>query len=226
MTTAPHIFASTRWFDLLATSPLVLFYALAIGGYVLHTIHILQELVVRFDWLRAAEVASQIATAGFLGIQVVLFLIRTLPVQKAPGIVPRMAAIVGANLPFLFLTISRVDHGMAVKMLSFFLTASGVGASIYCVLYLGRSFSILPQARRLVTSGPYRFIRHPLYVAEQTATLGVMLQFAQPWAFLVMLASLAAQFPRMHYEEKVLGTTFPDYGAYMDRTVRLVPGIY
>jgi len=117
----------------------------------------MRELAVRFDWLRAADVTSQIAPAEFLGTQIVLFFIRTLPLQKAAGIVPRVAAIVGANLQLLFLTIPRVDHRMTVKMLSFFLTTGGVAASIFCILYLGRSFSILPQARGLVTSGPYRF---------------------------------------------------------------------
>ena len=34
------------------------------------------------------------------------------------------------------------------------------------------------------------------------------------------------QFARMHYEEKVLRTTFADYAKYSRRTARLIPGVY
>jgi protein-S-isoprenylcysteine O-methyltransferase Ste14 len=47
------------------------------------------------------------------------------------------------------------------------------------VLSLGRSISILPQARQLVTSGPYAFVRHPLYLGEMTAMLGIAMQTAR-----------------------------------------------
>ncbi len=58
------------------------------------------------------------------------------------------------------------------------------------------------------------------------ATLGTALQFAQPWAALIALGSIAAQFPRMHYEEEILRATYPDYAAYEARTSRLIPGLY
>jgi protein-S-isoprenylcysteine O-methyltransferase Ste14 len=91
---------------------------------------------------------------------------------------------------------------------------------------LGRAFSILPQARQFVSSGPYRFVRHPLYLAEQIATWGLMLQFEQPWAVLIALGSLALQFPRMRFEEEILQQVFPDYALYAARTRKIVPGIY
>jgi protein-S-isoprenylcysteine O-methyltransferase Ste14 len=77
-----------------------------------------------------------------------------------------------------------------------------------------------------VTAGPYRVVRHPLYLAELVATCGIMLQFRQPWSALVTLAVVAAQFPRMHFEEEILGETFPAYRAYKAKTARLIPGVY
>ena len=38
--------------------------------------------------------------------------------------------------------------------------------AVWGLLYLRKSFSIIPEARRVVSGGPYRFIRHPLYAAE------------------------------------------------------------
>ena len=43
---------------------------------------------------------------------------------------------------------------------------------------------------------------------------------------LIALASIAAQFPRMHYEEEILRASYPGYAAYEARTKRLIPGIY
>ena len=98
--------------------------------------------------------------------------------------------------------------------------------SIWAVVWLGRSFSILPQARALVTSGPYRFVRHPLYLTEFVAIFGLAWQFALPWSLLIWATAAAAQFPRMYYEEQVLSATLPDYADYAAKTARLVPGLY
>ena len=48
---------------------------------------------------------------------------------------------------------------------------------IVVIFHLGRSFSIVPQARTLVRTGPYKFVRNPLYLAEEVALLGTLLQF-------------------------------------------------
>jgi len=77
-----------------------------------------------------------------------------------------------------------------------------------------------------VTSGPYKIVRHPLYLSEQIGNFALAMQFKQPWAILIALASLAAQFPRMRYEEQILRATFPEFEAYAARTWRLLPGLY
>ena len=49
--------------------------------------------------------------------------------------------------------------------------------AVLAALDLGRSVSVMPEARRLVVQGLYRRIRHPLYLAEEIATIGCFLQF-------------------------------------------------
>jgi len=60
----------------------------------------------------------------------------------------------------------------------------GCVSIVYAVLHLGKSFSIMPQARRLVIGGPYRFVRHPLYFAEELAVIGVLIQCDRTMALL------------------------------------------
>jgi protein-S-isoprenylcysteine O-methyltransferase Ste14 len=115
---------------------------------------------------------------------------------------------------------------MPLMILSLALIVAGTAASIYVASNLGQSFSIFPQARGLVTKGPYRYVRHPLYLAEWITVIGISLQYQQPWALFIGVSSMLVQLPRMHFEEAVLTETYPQYGAYARSTARLVPGLY
>jgi protein-S-isoprenylcysteine O-methyltransferase Ste14 len=94
------------------------------------------------------------------------------------------------------------------------------------LIWLGRSFSVMAEARQLVTAGPYRFVRHPLYLAEMISAIGIFIAFASPWTAAVLLVQIGSQIRRMQNEERVLGTAFPDYAGYMARTRRLIPGVW
>jgi protein-S-isoprenylcysteine O-methyltransferase Ste14 len=98
--------------------------------------------------------------------------------------------------------------------------------AVYALAWLGRSFSIMAEARRLVTSGPYARVRHPLYLAEEIAVIGLFLQYASPSTALLVVAHLAFQLQRMRNEEQILRDSFPEYAAYARATRRLVPGVY
>jgi protein-S-isoprenylcysteine O-methyltransferase Ste14 len=94
------------------------------------------------------------------------------------------------------------------------------------VAVLGRCFGILPDVRGLVTRGPYRLVRHPLYLGELTAVLGVVLGSRDPlWAGLTWLFCVGLQLVRTGYEERNIRAEFPEYDAYAARTKRLIPGV-
>jgi protein-S-isoprenylcysteine O-methyltransferase Ste14 len=103
------------------------------------------------------------------------------------------------------------------------LLAFGMAYSIWALFYLRRSFSILPEARRLVTRGPYSMSRHPLYLGEGMAALGLLVTTAGPTAVVLALAALGAQLLRMRWEESVLTRQFPEYTAYARRVPRYIP---
>ena len=83
----------------------------------------------------------------------------------------------------------------------------------------------MPEARTLVTGGPYAYARHPLYGVEIITIIGTALQFAQPWAGLIALLVAVLLVIRSRYEEGVLEAAYPEYAAYRARTKRFIPGV-
>lgn len=106
------------------------------------------------------------------------------------------------------------------------LLAGGLLFAIASLAFLGRCFGVLPDVRGLVTRGPYRFVRHPLYLGELTALLGIALG-AERWLLALPLwaVCVALQLVRTGYEERSLRAEFPEYGPYAARTKRLIPGV-
>jgi protein-S-isoprenylcysteine O-methyltransferase Ste14 len=90
-------------------------------------------------------------------------------------------------------------------------------------LALGRCFGVLPEARGLVTGGPYRVVRHPLYLGELGACAGLVIASPSGWNFALAVVFAVAQGARMRMEEQELSHQFPEYGAYAARTPRLIP---
>ena len=99
---------------------------------------------------------------------------------------------------------------------------AGTAWMLASVLALGSCFGILPEARGLVTRGPYPLIRHPLYLGEITVCTGLVL--ASPSVGNLLLGAIfgAGQLVRMHLEEAELTAAFPEYAAYAARTPRLL----
>jgi protein-S-isoprenylcysteine O-methyltransferase Ste14 len=89
--------------------------------------------------------------------------------------------------------------------------------------FLGRSLSVMPEARRLVQSGPYGVVRHPLYFCELIGTAAVFLQYRSWAATALLLLAVVLLVRRAGWEEAVLARTFPEFAAYRARTSFLVP---
>ena len=90
-------------------------------------------------------------------------------------------------------------------------------------LALGRCFGLLPEVRGLVTRGPYRLVRHPVYLGEFGACAGLVLAAPSYWNFGVAAAFVAAQATRIRLEERALLAELPEYAEYAAQTPRLVP---
>jgi protein-S-isoprenylcysteine O-methyltransferase Ste14 len=223
----------TKLYDLFAAAPLVAWYGFC-AAQMLPLVAQEIELVKLFvqtdpSVLPAALVLKTVAhvtTLAFLAILVVMFAVRRVPQRTAPGFYPRCAAVAGTFLGVGMVLLPLQELSYALYLGSLLLTIGGTSLAIYAALVLGRSISMVPEARCLVTWGPYALVRHPLYLGEIVTTAGVALQYLSAWALLLWALVCAFQLQRMKYEERVLFQAFPKYRDYMVRTARLMPGVY
>ncbi len=231
---APHTlvtrwrkFRETKAYDLAATVPLILWY----GSSALQK---LPDLIHKFANATAASVdlsfiVSVLAEAGafvFI-VMILIFIILRSPVRaRAKGIAPSIVATLGAFFAVTVVWLPRVNLSFTLSLVSLLLILTGIVFSTYTMLHLGRSFSIMPQARGLVTTGPYALVRHPLYLGEGLAIVGTMLQYFSPLALAIVGLQCAFQIQRMKNEEGVLMGQYPEYREYMTHTARVIPGVY
>jgi protein-S-isoprenylcysteine O-methyltransferase Ste14 len=121
---------------------------------------------------------------------------------------------------------SLAVHDVALAAVGTLLFAGGLGLAVWARLHLGRNWG-MPMTQRaepeLITSGPYRFIRHPIYTGLLTAMLGTAL--VNNLLGLIVVVVLVGYF---YYsgtvEERNLVATFPTaYPEYRSRTKMLIP---
>jgi protein-S-isoprenylcysteine O-methyltransferase Ste14 len=174
----------------------------------------------------AINIAMRLSAIAFLVLLGVFVILRGRPSGRARGFEPRVSALLGTLTVYSFGLFPRRELSPAEEIVSTLLILAGTVAAVYVLTHLGRSFSVMAEARRLVTSGVYRIVRHPLYLAEELAVIGIFMQFASLWTALLLAMQIAFQLRRMHNEEAVLSEIFPEYATYKANTARLIPGIY
>jgi protein-S-isoprenylcysteine O-methyltransferase Ste14 len=178
------------------------------------------------EWHFFITVAARISTMIFLVLLAALHSLRRRPVRKYTTWRPKITALLGLLIIYALMLVPRADADARWDGLSAILLLAGNTVCILAVLDLARSLSIMPEARKLVTTGLYARIRHPLYLAEDIALLGISLQFRSWQAAMVLAAHLYFQVRRMDWEEGILAAVFPEYAEYQRRSSRLVPGLY
>jgi protein-S-isoprenylcysteine O-methyltransferase Ste14 len=121
---------------------------------------------------------------------------------------------------------SLAVHSLILAAIGALLFVCGIALAVWARLHLGRNWG-MPMTQRaepeLVTSGPYRFVRHPIYTGLLTAMLGTAL--VNNLIGLIVVAALVGYF---YYcgtvEERNLTATFPKtYPDYRSRTKMLIP---
>jgi len=115
---------------------------------------------------------EQSLTVAFLALAVVLFLIRKPVAGKHSSIVGALVALAG-TFAFSVPALGGVREDVPLLLgLSSVLVVAGSALAIVSLVHLGRCIGVMPEARGLVTSGPYRWVRHQVYLGEITSALG------------------------------------------------------
>jgi protein-S-isoprenylcysteine O-methyltransferase Ste14 len=116
--------------------------------------------------------------------------------------------------------------GVAGGILGATLCVIGVGSAIWARAYLGRNWGMpmsVKENPELVTTGPYAYVRHPIYAGLWLALLGSGLA-QSAWWLLPLVFGSPYFFYSARIEEKTMLQRFPDgYRAYMKRTKMFIP---
>jgi protein-S-isoprenylcysteine O-methyltransferase Ste14 len=142
-----------------------------------------------------------------------------------------MQSYVLVGIQFICLgAIALSRPAVAPSVIEALLVGLGLLLGLWALLTMRLSrLSVLPEVRagaQLVTGGPYRLIRHPMYSALLVTALGLTLAASLPWRWLLWLALLINLMVKLRYEERLLGGHFSGYEAYRRQTWRLLPWVY
>jgi protein-S-isoprenylcysteine O-methyltransferase Ste14 len=203
--------------------PLVLFFALLATAQAHRLFLLLTDKLPPEASSKLLAVAATGANLLFVVMMFWLTVIRIRPNKSADGILPRIYAILGSFLSLFLSVLPFANLPDGLRILAICLVLIGVVLSLMTISWLGRSFSICPQSRKLVTSGPYSIVRHPLYICEQVFVIGIMLDHFSWIALIIVGVQWFCQLQRMKYEENILTETFPEYEAYARETPALIP---
>jgi len=217
---------ASKTFDVIAALPLILWFGYGIVqvrpslARDMHLIAAGQGSV--FVW---AQLFALSAAAAFDFLLIWMLLVRDKARAKAQGMLPRLFGFAGTFLGVGILQLPVAQLSPAMQIAAALVTGTGSLGSFIVLWWLGKSFSIMPEARTLVTGGPYALARHPLYTVEMISVIGTAMQFVQPWAAILAVSVAVLLVVRSFYEEQVLAGAYPEYGAYRAKTARFIPGV-
>lgn len=138
-----------------------------------------------------------------------------------------MSRLLVAAQMLLIVLLAWPNHAPALGVTSIALFLLGIiAAGAALAVMPARTFSVLPEPTsdgELITSGIYRTIRHPMYLAVLLCGLAACVAYesAWKWSFLALLAAVLAI--KIRREERLLLARFADYAAYRQRTKAIIP---
>jgi len=154
-------------------------------------------------------------------------LTRPHPKVRDYSIASSMAVAVAYAYPYAQVIYLRWSPGhVAWPAAGLTLVTLAAGLSLVSLLAMGRLFGVRPALRGLVTGGPYRFLRHPMYLSYIVADIGYNLQ---EWNFVTLLLVLVGWMSlvyRIQAEERLVSqhAEWPAYVALV--RYRLFPGLW
>jgi protein-S-isoprenylcysteine O-methyltransferase Ste14 len=161
--------------------------------------------------------------------------LKTAKNEVGPGflVITVIITVAGAAGLILYLlsptrwTATRIPLGEWVQWLGIITALVSIPFLIWVHRHLDKQWSIaleIQEGHKLVTSGPYKYVRHPMYLGMFVYTFGLMI-ISLDWLVSLFFAfSILANYLRISREEQMLIEEFgEEYREYMERTGRLLP---
>ena len=125
----------------------------------------------------------------------------------------------------------RLPHPQIFYIIGLILFVLGLIVRWVAIIYLGRFFTVnvaIAEDHQLITTGPYRYVRHPSYTGTFLIFLGYGLCMLNIFSLAAVFLPVAAAFLwRMHVEEQALREAFGErYLTYAASTARIVPWLF
>lgn len=162
-------------------------------------------------------------TLGVLAVNALflaLYLVRRPATVETDSLPLWLLALAGTAAPLLMRPTSAGGLAGGAVMQIF-----GLALLATALLSLRRSFAVVPANRGIRVGGLYQLVRHPVYMAELTVMLGVVLSNPTVSNGIVWICECGLQYARARAEERVLATD-PAYTTYCTQVhYRLIPGI-
>lgn len=185
-----------------------------------------------YGWLCARIVVSFAAQGGIVnllllpseGLVVALILVRRGTNQISRRPLDWALAFSATTVPLLVQP--GVGDAVCPLAVAGVLMLMGIILQVHAKVALGRSIGCVPANRGLKFGGPYRYVRHPMYLGYLVTHLAFLLVNPTPWNLTVYAICYAFQVPRLLAEERLLRQD-ADYLDYMQKVrYRLVPGVF
>jgi protein-S-isoprenylcysteine O-methyltransferase Ste14 len=171
---------------------------------------------------------TQRVTGLLLLVSESLVVVFTIVRRKATSVDRSVAAGVVTTLALIGPPLVRTSPagGLLPDAATAVISVIGVCIVISGKIVLGRSFGIVPANRGIVATGPYLFVRHPIYAGYLISHVGFLAAHPAAWNVAVLLVADTALVIRALYEERVLGGD-ERYREYCSRVGwHLVPGVF
>jgi len=176
-----------------------------------------------------AFIAIMPAHPQFILVAISELLAVALILTRKPGTIAAtpyafLIGVLGTALPLFVRPTDGIE--LLPTWLGSILMSGGLTLSICAKLFLNRSFGVVAANRGVKSGGPYRIVRHPMYLGYITAQVGFLLNCFSTMNVLLYLVSWAIQVLRIRAEEAIL-IEDAAYASYSSRVRwRLVPGLY
>jgi protein-S-isoprenylcysteine O-methyltransferase Ste14 len=189
------------------------------------------EQVRTLDWFAILGIYRASLYCLFCAAPALVYLTRPIPRARDGRLLPRAAAFTGTLMLLVvgaFLPAGPVlwTAPVWVPWIQLAVLTLATALALWAVFTLRRNLSIIPEARRMVTGGPYRLVRHPMYLAEIVAAGSLLLAQPRLVSTLAWCVFVPIQLLRAHYEEGLLSRVFPNYAAFRAGRKRLLPGVW